>query len=155
MIGKLFLRPAYLLSRLHRQLLHSVTMGVRILLVQEGQVLLVRHTYNPGWQFPGGSLKHGENTAQGAVREAFEETGVRVLGEPRLLGVFTNSGEGHSDHIITFVAENFVQERATDRWEIAEVRSFPLDELPAGLSAGYRRRIDDYLAGGGPHVGAW
>jgi ADP-ribose pyrophosphatase YjhB (NUDIX family) len=151
----LLLRIAYVLFGWKRRLLRSVTMGVRLLLVENGQVILVRHTYQSGWQFPGGSLKFGETVAQGAAREAFEEVGVRLLAEPKLLGIYTNFGEGHSDHVITFFAHEFVQEQATDRWEIAEARAFPLHELPAGLTAGYRRRIQDYLAGNAPYTGVW
>jgi ADP-ribose pyrophosphatase YjhB (NUDIX family) len=150
-----FLRVAYLLFGWKHRLLRAVTMGVRLLLVQNGQVILVRHTYQTGWQFPGGSLKFGETVAQGAAREAFEEVGVRLLTEPKLLGIYTNRGEGRSDHVITFYADQFVQEQPTDRWEIAEVRTFPLDALPPGLSAGYRRRIGDYLAGNAPYTGVW
>jgi ADP-ribose pyrophosphatase YjhB (NUDIX family) len=123
--------------------------------VQNGEIILVRHTYHSGWQFPGGSLKFGETVGQGAAREAFEEVGVRLLADPKLLGVYTNFGEGRSDHIVVYYAEAFAQEQATDRWEIAEVRTFPLDALPDGLTAGYRRRVRDYLTGGAPYSGVW
>lgn len=149
------LRVAYLLFGWKHRLLRAVTMGVRLLLVKDDTVILVRHTYQSGWQFPGGSLKFGETVAQGAAREAFEEVGVRLLGEPKLLGIYTNMGEGRSDHVITFYATDFVQEQATDRWEIAEVRAFPLHALPDGLTSGYRRRIQDYLAGNAPYTGVW
>jgi 8-oxo-dGTP pyrophosphatase MutT (NUDIX family) len=146
---------AYQLYRLKHRLLRSVTMGVRILLIQDGQVLLVRHTYHDGWQFPGGGVKYGETLAQAAAREAFEETGARLREAPRLLGAYTHSGEGKSDHVLVFYSEQFQLTEATDRWEIAEVRLFPLDQLPRDLLAGYRRRLDDYQAGQGPYAKAW
>ena len=44
----------------------------------DGAVLLVRHSYRRRWGFPGGLLKKGEEVADGARREALEETGLRV-----------------------------------------------------------------------------
>ncbi len=37
-----------------------ITIGVRVLLLREEQVLLVRHSYIQGWYLPGGGLKRGE-----------------------------------------------------------------------------------------------
>jgi 8-oxo-dGTP pyrophosphatase MutT (NUDIX family) len=146
---------AYQLYRLKHRLLRSVTVGVRILLIQDGQVLLVRHTYHDGWQFPGGGVKHGETLAQAAAREALEETGARLTETPRLLGVYTHFGEGKSDHVLVFYSEQFLLTQATDRWEIAEARLFPLDALPTDLLGGYRRRLRDYLDGQGPYAKTW
>jgi 8-oxo-dGTP pyrophosphatase MutT (NUDIX family) len=33
---------------------------------------------NGGWIFPGGGLHHGEDPVSGAVRETYEETGIRL-----------------------------------------------------------------------------
>lgn len=47
----------------------------------EGRVLLVRQTYHRAgvrWALPGGWLNRGETPRRAAVREAFEETGLRV-----------------------------------------------------------------------------
>jgi ADP-ribose pyrophosphatase YjhB (NUDIX family) len=46
-----------------------------------GRVLLVRQTYHrdgPLWAAPGGWVDRGENPRQAAVRETYEETGLRV-----------------------------------------------------------------------------
>jgi 8-oxo-dGTP pyrophosphatase MutT (NUDIX family) len=146
---------AYQLYRLKHRLLRSVTVGVRILLIQDGQVLLVRHTYHDGWQFPGGGVKYGETLAQAATREALEETGAQLTETPRLLGVYTYFGEGKSDHVLVFYSEQFLLTQATDRWEIAEARLFPIAEPPTDLLAGYRRRLRDYLDDRGPYAKEW
>ena len=47
----------------------------------DGRVLLVRQTYHRGgvrWAAPGGWVDRGESPRQAAVREAFEETGLRM-----------------------------------------------------------------------------
>jgi 8-oxo-dGTP diphosphatase len=48
---------------------------------QDGRILLTRRAISPGqglWTFPGGFVDFGETAADGALRETFEETGLRV-----------------------------------------------------------------------------
>jgi 8-oxo-dGTP pyrophosphatase MutT (NUDIX family) len=47
-----------------------------------GRVLMHRRADNGLWGLPGGAVEEGESVAEAAVREVFEETGVRV----RVLG---------------------------------------------------------------------
>lgn len=55
------------------------TSRVRIALLQEGNVLLVRNWYNSGqWQFPGGGIRDNETALQAAKREIAEEVGIQV-----------------------------------------------------------------------------
>jgi len=52
-----------------------------IVAVREGNVLLTRQYRflidTLSWELPGGTIERGEDPAEGAVRECFEETGVR------------------------------------------------------------------------------
>jgi ADP-ribose pyrophosphatase YjhB (NUDIX family) len=48
---------------------------------QDGRVLLTRRSINPGrglWTFPGGFVDFGESVTDAAMRETFEETGLKV-----------------------------------------------------------------------------
>ncbi len=122
-----------------------MTVGVRLLAVEEGKVLLVRHTYLDGWYLPGGGVQAGETLREAICREADEEVGA-VLQELRLFGVYSNFFEGKSDHIVVFVCEDFSWRNARNR-EIERVNCFALDELPEETSPGTRRRVDEYVAG--------
>lgn len=149
------LRLAYTLYQLRVRVLRPVTLGVRIVLVRDGQVVLIRHTYQEGWHLPGGAIERGEMPRAAAIREAREEAGAYLSAPPQLLGVYSSFGEGHSNHVLTYVSESFRLETPTDRWEIAELKLYPIKQLPQGTTAGTRRRVQEFLTGGGPYSGAW
>ncbi|MEO6399032.1 MAG: NUDIX domain-containing protein [Tepidiformaceae bacterium] len=147
------LRVAYLLLASRRRLWQPVTLGVRVLLVREGQVLLVRHTYREGWFFPGGGLKRHETLEAAARREAREEAGA-VCDLLRLVGAYSNFAEARSDHVVLFICDSF-HLVPNESAEIADARFFPMTALPPDVSASTHRRIQEYLASGPPRPGWW
>ena len=57
------------------------TGGVRVIVLDDdNRILMVRHDHpeRTVWMVPGGSIEEGESSAQAAVREVFEETGLEV-----------------------------------------------------------------------------
>lgn len=146
-------RLAYRLMRAWWFVRRPTTSGARVLLIKDGQVLLVRHTYLRSWMPPGGGVAHGETLEQAVRREAREEVGA-TLHHLRLHGVYNAFGEHKHDTVALFVSEDFETDGTTDR-EIEEARLFPLDDLPEGISPATRRRIREYLEGEGPYHGVW
>lgn len=58
---------------------HSrVSSSALILENSAGQALIVKANYKPYWTFPGGLIDPGETPKQGAIRETFEEVGIKV-----------------------------------------------------------------------------
>jgi 8-oxo-dGTP pyrophosphatase MutT (NUDIX family) len=148
------LRLIYLIYRVYCFIFRPITLGVRVMMIEKDRVLLVRHTYMAGWFMPGGGVKRGETLDQAARREAHEETGA-TLNNLRLLGAYTNFKEWKSDHGILFLSTDFTTTSEHDN-EIAEIRFFPLDDLPADLMPGHRRRLEEYRAGiSHPQFGQW
>jgi ADP-ribose pyrophosphatase YjhB (NUDIX family) len=148
------IRLLYLGYRLYCFLFRPKTLGVRVMLVQNGQVLLVRHTYLSGWYLPGGAVNRGETVEQAARREVSEEVGGK-MGALNLLGTYTHFGEQKSDHNALFLCTDFTFSGKKDK-EIAEVRFFPLDALPEGLVPRHRHRLEQYRDGVDiPQFGEW
>jgi 8-oxo-dGTP pyrophosphatase MutT (NUDIX family) len=125
-----------------------LTVGVRAVLLDGRRVLLVKHTYTPGWQFPGGGVEPGETAETAAGRETLEETGYVVDGRPELLGFYLNRiAGGRRDHVAVYVWRSFrSQHEFAPNLEIAECRWFDVDELPADVGKGTARRLAEIFA---------
>ena len=128
------------------------TVGARAMLIEGDKVLLIRHTYTPGWQFPGGGVEPFETAEAGAAREALEETGYRVVGRGALHGLFLNRvAGGGRDHVGVYVWKTIERARAFEpNLEIAECGWFPLAALPEGIERGTAERLHEFLTGATP-----
>ena len=146
-------RFLYSVQRLRWRFFRPLTVGVRLLAVENGKVLLVNHTYLEGWYLLGGGVLAGESLPDAINREAAEEAGV-VLHELNLFGVYSSFLEGKSDHIVVFVSEDLTWQSTANR-EIESVGCFALDELPLGMSPGTRRRIAEFAAGARAVAAPW
>ena len=132
---------------IHRQR-RGLTLGTRTLVLDEASaVLLVRHTYAPGWLLPGGGVERGETASAAALRELREEAGIVAEEEPALHGLFLNDRQFRGDHVACFVLRRFRRAAFSAGIEIAEARFFPVAALPDDTSGGTRRRIDEVVNG--------
>ena len=95
----------------------------------DGGVVLLRRGIEPAmgkWVFPGGYVDRGESTAEAAVRETREESGLEVVTRS-LLGVYSYSGSPNV--IIVYVAE-VAGGALTAGDESTEAGTFPLSRIP-------------------------
>lgn len=140
-------RLIYRIAQLYWRIFRPLTLGSRVLVVKDGQVLLVKLTYAMGWCLPGGGVDRNESFRDGAARELLEECGIEAR-SLELLGLYYTTKYGKRDHVAIYVVTDFAQatERARDP-EIADMRFFPLDTLPPNATPSTRRRVQDFLAG--------
>jgi ADP-ribose pyrophosphatase YjhB (NUDIX family) len=139
MVGKLMRKVLFPYWRLRR----GITFGVQGVVLRDGsEVLLIRHGYRPGWHFPGGGVEWHETLLTALAREVEEETGVVVLGTPRLHGIFANFQTAPCDHIALYLIDEWEQKTIPKpNMEIREQRFFPLADLPPDIVGGAWRRL--------------
>jgi ADP-ribose pyrophosphatase YjhB (NUDIX family) len=134
----------------------GLTLGAQAAVIDpQDRILLIRHTYQAGWRFPGGGVELNETVEAALTRELDEEAGVALTGKPELFGVYANFRTFPNDHIALFVVRSWKQVRAPQpNYEIAEHCTFARDALPADINASTARRIGEIFEGG-PRDAMW
>ena len=134
---------------LHGRLSRSMTLGVRAALLKDDHVILVRHSYTPGWYLPGGGVEAGESVHEALLREIGEETGAVLSGTPQLFGIYRNSSVHRRDHVALFFCRNWHQETPPrlPNMEILDCRLFAIDDLPSDTTVATHARLAEILSG--------
>ncbi|MER9654291.1 NUDIX domain-containing protein [Mesorhizobium sp. M0152] len=138
------------LFHLYFVLRRPMTLGVRGLVhdTASNSVFLIRHTYVPGWQLPGGGVEVGETMVEALARELAEEGNIALTDPPMLKSTHFNRRSSRRDHVGFYLIEQFSQTapKLPDR-EIAEAGFFPIDRLPEGTTPATLRRIAEVFHG--------
>lgn len=131
-------------------LTRPMTLGVRAIVhdINGKSVFLIRHTYVPGWQLPGGGVEKGETAVEALTRELMEEGNIELTAAPALKSLHFNRHASPRDHVAVYLVTAFRQTgpRLPDG-EIAEAGFFPLSDLPALVTPGTLRRLDEAFRG--------
>lgn len=127
----------------------GLTLGVRAVVISDNaELLLVRHTYTPGWHLPGGGVEKGEAAERALSNELMQETNLRLNGQPILHGVFYNQIVSKRDHVLVYLCEvNDIKEASPNSFEIAELGFFDIGKLPEDTDPGTLRRINEICLG--------
>ena len=132
------------------------TLGVRGVVTDEkGRVLLLKHTYTPGWHFPGGGVERLETCGLSLVRELQEEAGIIAAPDAlELISIHANHAYFPNDHVLVYRVASWTQGESTQKGEIAAVDFFDPFAPPPDISKGTQRRLDE-IFGGKPRSEHW
>lgn len=141
-LQRFVLQPYWRLQR-------PLTLGAQGVIVDEaGRVLLVKHTYRPGWCFPGGGVEKGETIQTALTRELHEECGVAIDGPPELFGIYSNHARFRNDHVALFVVRRWHRTHVPEpNSEIAAQDFFPVAPLPDDCAHGTAKRLAEIFNG--------
>lgn len=105
-----------------------------VALVRDGRMLTVRKRGTHRFMLVGGKLEPGESAREAALRETYEEVGLRIE-DATLLGEFHSEAAnepGHTLHSTVFLVESDGEPVASA--EIAEVRWTSMRDHPDDLA---------------------
>ncbi len=114
--------------------------GVSVILLRKKQVLLILRDDIPVWTLPGGGIEKGETPENAAIRECFEETGLKTVIK-RKVGLYTPSSFLTSD-LHLFLLEEIGGELCPSI-ESPKVEFFPLDSLPKHFPKVHKKFLED------------
>jgi len=140
---------AYRLMRVYWAAIHPQTHGALVAIWHQGEVLLVKNSYVSYHSLPGGYVRSSETGREAALRELFEETGIRVSpSDLKPVLDEQHDWEGKREHIEIFEID--VPERSTvvvdHREVVAAAFHSPQDALRLELFPPLRKVIERRIA---------
>jgi 8-oxo-dGTP pyrophosphatase MutT (NUDIX family) len=138
------------LFHIYFRLKRPMTLGVRGVVhdKERNTVFLIRHTYVPGWQLPGGGVETGETLVEALEKELLEEGNIELKSLPELFAIYFNKRMSVRDHVALYICRSFQQiSPKLPNHEIAEAGFFPLDKLPEGTTRATRERLAEVFDG--------
>ena len=125
-----------------RELMGDTTSTAGVLLDYDGEYLLCqsinqKSLINPAkWNIPKGHIKEGESPLEGALRELYEETKIRLARKPKLLLTTTNQ-EGGAYYIYGYHLDKRLEPILGE--EHINFGYFPKDNIPTNLDMNLRK----------------
>ena len=117
--------------------------AVGLLIEKDRKLLLVRRARAPFksyWDIPGGFLEEDEAPRAGAMREAREETGLRIRVDELLGAYLGKSGDDHTLNL--YYTAHVMGGRAKAGDDAEQVRWFALEEIPTRIAfPGHTRAV--------------
>jgi 8-oxo-dGTP pyrophosphatase MutT (NUDIX family) len=106
----------------------------------EGKILLQQRSDHHSWGYAGGAVELDEIVEDTAIRELFEETGLKAE-HLELLGIYSGkdmhntypNGDDVSNVDIVYICKQYSGELKRQESEVEDIRFFDVDELPDNI----------------------
>lgn len=146
-------------AKLYWRIFKPKTYGSRVLLVCNNKFFLVKPRGGDYWNLPGGGINRNEKPELAAMRELYEETGLKIESIDYLLGRYTSRDEAKRDNIYVYIKKvdsNFIENGVLNlEIELQDVKWFGYNNLPETITKRTKYRIDEYRAGFHDIDGLW
>jgi 8-oxo-dGTP pyrophosphatase MutT (NUDIX family) len=144
LLKRLIMTSVHQALRLYWFFRRPTTAGTRaIALTPEGKVILIRHSYIPGWHLPGGGKGRHEEASAAVLRELREEIGLISHDGLATMAEYEHVIDFKHDRVSLFVVRN-VAYAPHPTLEIVDVGEFELDDLPTDASLPTVRRLAEF-----------
>ncbi|HPY01351.1 MAG TPA: NUDIX hydrolase [Candidatus Marinimicrobia bacterium] len=113
---------------------------------EQNEIVLIRRAVEPGrggWSLPGGFIEIGETTAQAAVRELLEETGLSAT-ELKLVDVGTHLNGFYGDILMIGYATPVQEDLIRPGSDAAEAAWFKIDDHPSLVFPFHEKLIENW-----------
>lgn len=129
--GKPFLGIGLLVARIWWFVFRPTRFGVKAAVLNNDNILLVRHTYGrKNWTFPGGGISKGEEAEKALIRELKEELSISSVQLLKYAGSFVSQTEYKKDNVSMYVVRLNDVRFEIDPFEIEEAKWFKISEMP-------------------------
>lgn len=150
-----FYKTLLFFARLYWRIFKPITHGARIMIICKNKILLVQPRTLKYWNLPGGGLNKKEDPEKGALRELYEELGIKIDKADYLLGTYTSNAEGKKDTVYIFVKKIEEEINPKPDIEISQAGYFNIDSLPENTTKPTKYRIQEFLSNKKDFSGPW
>lgn len=117
---------------------------VDIIIKSKDKIVLIKRKNPPfGWALPGGFVEMGESVETAALREAEEETSIKVK-NLKQFRVYSEPGRDPRFHTISCIFSASTEDLPKAASDAKEAKFFHREELPEDIAFDHRKIIDDY-----------
>jgi len=116
-----------------------------IIETKPGTVVLVHRRFPPyGWAIPGGFVEENESAEEAALREALEETGLRVH-DLAPFGFYSRPGRDPRQHTASMIYTGRASGEPVAGDDAADARLFARESLPGDLAFDHAEILARYF----------